>query len=122
MQQTICSVGDTTLRCMPDDFREKYSLPRGLSVKEQIEARAKRGSGLHANVINFRALMPFLTYEDGKLQRLTLYPLRLDMQTGLPGLADTRETQAIYAYLCDRNRQFGTKMHINGNVIEVEIA
>ena len=112
---------DTTLRCMPDDFREKYSLPRGLSVKEQIEARAKRGSGLHANVINFRALMPFLTYEDSKLQRLTLYPLRLDMQTGLPGLADTRETQAIYAYLCDRNRQFGTKMHINGNVIEVEI-
>jgi len=112
---------DTTLPCMPDDFREKYGLPQGLSVKEQIEARARRGSGLHENVVNFRALMPFMTFEDGVLRQLTLYPLRLNMETGLPGLADALETEAIYEYLCDRNKQFGTGIRIQSNGIEVEI-
>lgn len=114
---------DTTLFCMPDDFREKYNLPHGLTVREQIEARANRGNGgLHNDVNNFRSLMPFMTFEDGKLRHVALYPLRLDMHTGLPALADETETKAIFSYLCDRNKQFGTSIKINGDVIEVEIA
>ena len=106
--------------CMPDDFREKYKLPYGLTPREQIEARTKRGNGgLHGDVNNFRSLMPFMTFENGKLEKLVLYPLRLDMHTGFPALADKEEAQIIYKYLCDRNKQFGTVLQPEGNVFSV---
>ena len=105
--------------CMPDDFREKYKLPYGLTARQQIAERAKMGNGgLHSDVNNFRSLMPFMTFEDGKLLRLVLYPLRLDMHTGLPMLADEKETQTIFEYLCDRNKQFGTIIQKKDNIIE----
>ncbi len=108
--------------CMPDDFREKYKLPYGLTAKEQIAERAKLGNGgLHNDVNNFRSLMPFLTFEDGKLTSVLLYPIRLDMHTGLPALADEEETKIIYDYLSNRNEQFGTVININGRVIEVKL-
>jgi hypothetical protein len=65
--------------------------------------------------------MPFMTFDDGKLTNLKLYPLRLDMHTGLPALADENETKTIYDYLCDRNGQFGTEIEIKNGVIEVII-
>ena len=108
--------------CMPDDFREKYKMPYGLTAREQIAERAKLGNGgLHTDVNNFRSLMPFMTFEDGKLTELILYPLRLDMHTGLPSLADDKETKIIFDYLCERNKQFGTIININGKVIEVKL-
>ncbi len=108
--------------CMPDDFREKYKMPYGLTAREQIAERAKLGNGgLHADVNNFRSLMPFMTFEDSKLTDITLYPLRLDMHTGFPALADEEETKIIYDYLCERNKQFGTDININGKVIEVKL-
>lgn len=108
--------------CMPDDFREKYNMPYGLNAREQIAERAKLGNGgLHTDVNNFRSIMPVMTFEEGKLTRLVLYPLRLDMHDGLPALADAEETKIIYDYLCERNKQFRTKMEINNNIIEVQL-
>lgn len=66
--------------------------------------------------------MPFMTFEDSKLTNLKLYPLRLDMHTGFPALADENETKIIYDYLCDRNKQFGTKIEIENGVIGVRIS
>lgn len=107
--------------CMPDDFREKYRLPYGLSAKEQIQARSKKGNGgLHADVNNFRSLMPYMTFTDGKLTQLKLYTLRLDMHTGFPALADSSEAKTIFDYLCERNKQFGTKIKLNDSMIEVK--
>ncbi len=106
--------------CMPDDFREKYKMPHGLTAREQVALRAKRGNGgLHADVNNFRSLMPFMTFEDGRLTALTLYPLRLDMHTGFPARADEEETRIIYGYLCERNAQFGTVIECKNDRIEV---
>ena len=108
--------------CMPDDFREKYKMPYGLTAKEQIAERAKLGNGgLHTDVNNFRSLMPFMTFEDGKLASLVLYPLRLDMHNGFPALADEGEAQIIYDYLCQRNLQFGTVIELKDGVIEVKL-
>ncbi|MBE6650644.1 MAG: CapA family protein [Ruminococcaceae bacterium] len=108
--------------CMPDDFREKYKMPYGLTARQQIAERAKLGNGgLHNDVNNFRSLMPFMTFEDRKLTSLVLYPLRLDMHTGFPALADEEETEIIYNYLCDRNKQFGTEIEITDGKIEVKI-
>jgi len=108
--------------CMPDDFREKYKMPHGLTAREQIAERAKLGNGgLHTDVNNFRSLMPFITFENGKMTELKLYPLRLDMHSGLPALASEAETKIIYDYLCDRNKQFGTELEIKNGVIEVKL-
>lgn len=108
--------------CMPDDFREKYHMPYGLTAKKQIAERAKLGNGgLHTDVNNFRSLMPFMTFEDGRLTNVVLYPLRLDMHTGFPALADDTETKIIYDYLCDRNKQFGTQIEIKDGIIEVQL-
>lgn len=111
---------DVELFCMPDDFREKYKLPYGLTPSEQIIARSKMGSGLHGDVNNFRSLMPYMAFEDGKLSYLKLYMLRLDMETGYPALADENESRAIFEYLCKRNEQFGTQIEMKNGVIEVK--
>ena len=97
-------------------------MPHGLSPREQVAERAKRGNGgLHNDVNNFRSLMPFMTFENGSAERIVLYPLRLDMHTGLPALADQAEAQIIFDYLCDRNKQFGTVMTLHNGVIEVKL-
>jgi len=106
--------------CMPDDFREKYNMPHGLSARELIAERTKLGNGgLHGDVNNFRSLMPVMDFEDGKLTKLILYPLRLDMHTGFPVLADAAEARIIYDYLCERNKQFGTKICLEKERFEV---
>jgi len=94
----------------------------GLTAREQIAERAKLGNGgLHTDVNNFRSLMPVMDFEDGKLTSLVLYPLRLDMHTGYPSLADASETKVIYDYLKDRNKPFGTVTEIKDSVIEVKL-
>lgn len=108
--------------CMPDDFREKYRMPYGLTAKEQIAQRAKHGNGgLHTDVNNFRSLMPFMTFEDGKLTKLVLNPIRLDMETGFPALADENETQIIFDYLCKYSKPFGTELEVKNGNIEVKL-
>ncbi len=108
--------------CMPDDYRERYHMPKGLTPKEMISIRNQNNTrGLHSDVNNFRSLLPFMTFEDGVLTRVVLYPIRLDMATGFPALADEAETKIIYDYLCERNKQFGTVISIDGKVIEVKL-
>lgn len=102
---------------MPDDFREKYKLPYGLTPTEQIAQRAKLGKDLHSDVNNFRSLMPFMTFEDGTLKEVVLYPLRLDMHTGFPALADRDEAEIILAYLNERNVPYGTSLTLRDQVI-----
>ena len=105
--------------CLPDDFREKYKAPYGLTPQEQIAWRAKGGKGLQSDVNNFRSLMPFLTFEDGKLTAALLYPLRLNMEDGLPALADEAEAQRILDYMNERNKPYGTKLVLKDGVIEL---
>lgn len=108
--------------CMPDDYRERYKMPAGLSTKEMINIRNQNNTrGLHSDVNNFRSLLPFMTFEDGKLTKAVLYPIRLDMQTGFPARADAAEAKIIFDYLNERNVPFGTVLELNGDVIEVKL-
>lgn len=107
---------------MPDDYRERYNMPKGLTPREMINIRSRNGTrGLHSDVNNFRSLMPFMTFEDGRLVSLTLNPIRLDMHTGFPQIADEEETKIIFDYLTNYNKQFGTKMEIKDGNIEVKL-
>jgi len=107
---------------MPDDYREKYNMPFGLTPKEMINIRSQNGKrGLHSDVNNFRSLMPFMTFENGKLTKLVLNPIRLDMHTGFPALADENETKIIFDYLCKYSKPFGTVLEIENANIEVKL-
>lgn len=104
--------------CLPADFNEKYHYPAGISTQEKIARRSAGGTkGLHADVNNFRSLMPFMTFEDGILKELKLYPLRLNMETGLPALADAQEAEVILNYMNERNAPYGTKLARRDSVI-----
>ena len=108
--------------CMPDDYREKYNMPFGLTPKEMINIRSQNGKrGLHSDVNNFRSLMPFMTFENGKLTKLVLNPIRLDMHTGFPALADENETKIIFDYLCKYSKPFGTVLEMENANIEVKL-
>ncbi len=43
------------------------------------------------------------------------------METGFPALANEEESEIIFKYLKDRNRQFETEINRNGSVIEVKL-
>lgn len=108
--------------CMPDDYREKYNMPFGLTPKEMINIRSQNGTrGLHSDVNNFRSLMPFMTFEDGKLTKLVLNPIRLDMQSGFPSLANEEEMKIIFDYLCKYSKTFGTELEMINQNIEVKL-
>ena len=127
MKQTVCSIGNYIFHsdsafCMPDGYRERYRMPKGLTPKEMINIRNQNNTrGLHSDVNNFRSLLPFMTFQDGKLASALLYPIRLDMATSFPALADEEETKIIYDYLLERNKQFGTVISINDKAIEVKV-
>ena len=107
---------------MPDDYREKYNMPFGLTPKEMINIRSQNGKrGLHSDINNFRSLMPFMTFEDGKLTELILNPIRLDMHTGFPYIADEEEIKIIFDYLCKCSKPFGTELKLKNGNIEVKI-
>lgn len=106
------------LFCLPQDFEEKYKTPEGLSPKEQIAWRSKNGTiGLHSDKINFRSFLPFMTFEDGDLKNMSLYPISLNMKSGLPALASPDETEEIFEYMKKRNEPFGTRLLLEGGEI-----
>ena len=56
-----------------------------------------------------------------KLTGAVLYPIRLDMQTGFPALADEAEAKIIFDYLNERNLAFGTVLELDGDVMKVKL-
>lgn len=62
-----------------------------------------------------------MTFENGILTDLILYPLRLDRGTGLPALADEGEAKIIFDYLTDRCKQFGTNITMKDQIIRVNL-
>ena len=79
------------------------------------------GEDLHTDVNNFRSLMPFMTFEDGKLTEAILYPLRLSMENGLPTLADEAEAKQILDYMNERNKPYGTKLTLENGAFVLHL-
>ncbi len=94
---------DTGLARMPADFGEKYGYPADATPREWIDMRSDHGRrGLHTDAVNFRSLMPFITYEDDEVTETKCYLLRLNMETGMPALASAEEQRIIFDYMVDR--------------------
>lgn len=84
--------------------------------------------GLHTQYYNFRTVVPYLEFEDGKLTHLELKPVELGFEKprtfkGIPYSADEKVTREIFDYLSEISAaQYGTKMTLDENgIIQVAL-
>ncbi|MDD3981639.1 hypothetical protein SDC9_05273 [bioreactor metagenome] len=112
---------------MPQDYYEKYDIPTEYTAEQAIAIRSANGTrGLNCDFMNFRAIMPFMEFEDGKLCRLVLYPLEMGFAAGpglrgYPNLADEKTAKEIADRLVELSTPYGTKLSTRKNRIVVTI-
>lgn len=112
---------------LPADFYEKYNCPPDYTAIQALAFRSgKSKRGLHSDIVNFRSVIPFLEFDGEKLVKLSLKPIQLDFEKtsaeyGLPKPADAKACEEIFDYLDGLNREYGTKMHMEHGIINVDI-
>jgi len=114
------SLGDFILQLYdielaPSDFFEKHGLTAQSTVHELLKKRSKNFTvGLMTDWKMFTTVIPCWETENGKLTKLTLMPVVLDMEghhsrVGLPRKADGEE---ILKYLGEMSAPYGTHMEL----------
>ncbi len=113
----------------PSDILDKFNLPDMSDVQALAARNGDWKIGLHTQIQNFRTVVPYLEFEDGKLVSLEMAPVELGFDEkprsfrGIPYRANERQTREIYEYLSRISReQFGTEMVLDGDVIRVPLA
>jgi len=112
---------------MPTDYYEKYGIPLEYTAQEALAVRsANHTRGLHCDYRNFRSVMPFMEFEDGRLTRLVLAPLELGFNAprhleGYPAFADEVVSREILDRLTVLSRPYGTKLSIDSGLIAVSL-
>jgi poly-gamma-glutamate capsule biosynthesis protein CapA/YwtB (metallophosphatase superfamily) len=114
---------DTPLH-FPQDFFEKYSLGLDASISDALDKRSSNGTkGLGTIKENFETILPYWEVENGKLIKLTLYPVELDFNlprysAGVPRI--TRNT-SILERVKDLSMPFNTNIEIKDGIAEVDM-
>jgi len=113
-------------RLVPADFYEKFDIPVDTPAAEAFEIRGKGRMGLHTYNSNFRSLIPYLEFDDGKLTKLEVRPIELNFEsahhlTGFPRLATGKDAQEIFEYMCERNKDYGTEMIMENDTFKVKL-
>ena len=108
----------------PADFYEKYGMPADSQVGAGMNVRSQDGKvGLGVNKDVWNSVIARWTAEDGKISRISLYPITLDQQLsryrrGLPRLADDTAVLSQLKVLCD---EMGTEMTIRDGIGYIDI-
>ncbi len=103
---------DTTTH-QPSDFYEKYGMPVNSTAGQGMDKRSKNNTiGLASNPKVYESVLPGVTFEDGKLTSVTLYPVEMGFNLpryskGLPALTD--DTTALER-LKKLSEPFGTEI------------
>lgn len=114
------------LERQPEDMREKF----GFSPMSDIQTLAKRNKdwtvGLHTQAKNFRSVIPYLEFEDGKLTHLELLPLELGFEKprtfkGIPYRANEEMSREIFETLSSLSASYGTKLSLEDGVIRIAL-
>lgn len=114
---------DTTTH-QPADFYEKYGMPADSQVGAGMDVRSRGGKvGLGVNKDVWNSVIARWTAEDGKISRISLYPITLDQRLsryrrGLPRLADDTAVLSRLKVLCD---EMGTEMTIRDGIGYIDI-
>jgi len=100
----------------PPDFCEQYGVPIDSDAKTAFNARSKNGKvGLHAYRENFLSVIPKIEIVDGKVARVTMFPIELHFAhdwsvNGLPRPADAKASVDIEEVLARLSAEYGTKI------------
>ena len=102
----------------PMDYYERTGADLSLDAKGVINVRSKGGKiGLETESYCYRAILPMLTWEDGKLGPVIAKPIGLGFDgpahlKGLPRSATPEETEVILRQLQKLSEPYGTKVSL----------
>lgn len=114
---------DTTAH-QPADFYEKYGLPYDAQVGAGMDRRSQGGKvGLGVNKDVWNSVVAKWIVEDGKIQRVYLYPITLNQELprytrGLPKLTENTGILVSMQKLC---AEMGTDLKIKDGVGYIEL-
>ena len=111
-----------TVSLQPYDAYINRKLPLTTKVGAYMDDRSKNGTVGYGTLQNiWRAILPSITVEDGKVTEVTLHPVFLNQYErrsvkGLPVLSGDEET---LRYAQELSAPYGTKLRIRGSEAEV---
>ena len=110
---------------MPPDFCEQYGVPLDSTAKVAHNARSQGGKkGLQTDRANFLSVIPKIEIVNGKVQRVTMFPIELHFAkdlsvNGLPRPASNQDADDIQKVLSTLSDVFGTEIvRLPGNILE----
>jgi len=112
---------------MPADYYEKYGIPLEYTAQEALTVRsANHTRGLHCDCKNFRSIMPYMEFEDGRLMKLELAPLELGFDAprhleGYPVWANEEVSREICDRLAILSEPYKTRLSLENGLISVRL-
>ncbi|MBE6564934.1 MAG: CapA family protein [Ruminococcaceae bacterium] len=109
----------------PADFNEMYGYPSDTSAPEALEIRAEKWTkGLHSKPLNFRSIIPHMTFEGEEMTSLKLMPIELGFNRGrtfkgLPTDTDAKTIEEICAWTNEVSASYGTSFRVKDGLLEL---
>ena len=116
------------VRVLPPDFCEKHHFPENYTASQGIAARtaSARGVSMHADLNNFRSVLPYFRMEDERCVCVELLPVSLGHDKpmnfrNLPYAANEDESKEIMEYLERVSKPYGTNFCFRDGKIVVDL-
>lgn len=115
------------VKVLPPDFMEKHHFPDTYTASEGICARTASATGvsMHADLNNFRSVIPYFEMEDDTCVKIEMLPITLGRDKpmnfrDIPYHADEKEAQEIVEYLTRVSSTYGTKFELKDGKIVIK--
>ncbi|MFQ5817002.1 MAG: CapA family protein [Terriglobia bacterium] len=107
-----------TVAFLPDEIYRRYGVDPSRTPADVYDARTQAGQrGFPANPIFWESVVALVSFADGRLQDVRLYPILLGhgkprSQRGRPILARAEEGARILEHLASLSKSFGTQIEV----------
>ncbi|MBO4289925.1 MAG: CapA family protein, partial [Lachnospiraceae bacterium] len=104
-----------TVSLQPYDAFYNKKMPLDTRVGAYMDARSQngtRGFGIQKNI--WRAVLPSITFENGRITAVSLHPIELgmDLPRGRKGVPVLRRDEDTLQYLAELSAPYGTRIEI----------
>lgn len=110
----------------PADYYERYNVNLNKSLLDVWNKRSKNETvGLEFDPLNYKSILPIITFESGTITNVELVPLELGFcggvrEKGFPYLADYKESKEIIQILQERSEPYKTRFGFHSNAFYIE--
>ncbi|MBE5995809.1 MAG: CapA family protein [Lachnospiraceae bacterium] len=114
-----------TVSLQPYDAYINRKMPPDTKVGAYMDDRSKNGTAGYGTLENiWRAILPSIECEDGRVRRVTLHPVSLQQYErrsvkGIPVLSHDEKT---LEYLAELSKPYGTTLRISGGAAELVLS